>query len=166
MSLLGIYDDWLLCHWSTNNNKEGTKPHTIFTSLPPSFCTAPEGNTCTDTHTLRHTHRGEALISGRKEYNEWVIKTQGRISANLCPLSEHRSHDKGRISARQRRQALCAHWGDEIDSICSHKRQCMLHLYVCFFLFFFTIMKRTPVITDSLHIIAHTFIYVILRCTY
>lgn len=121
MSVLGIYDDWLLCHWSTNNNKEGTKPHSIFTSLPPLY--SPGGNTCIDTHThtLTHIdmHRGEALISGRKEYNEWVIKTQGRIAANLCPLSEHRSHDKGRISARRRRQAACAHWGDEIGSVSS-----------------------------------------------
>lgn len=59
-----------------------------------------------DTCTGRHTHWAEALISGRKEYNEWVIKTQGRIAVNLWPLSEHGSYDKGRISGRLRRQVL------------------------------------------------------------
>lgn len=126
MSVLGIFD-WLLCHWSTNNNKEGTKPHSIFTSLPRLY--SPGANTCKDTH----THTGEALISGRKEYNEWVIKTQGRIASNLCPLSEHRSHDKRRISARQRRQAACAHWGDEIDSISAAVQGRTRRTDCCFF---------------------------------
>lgn len=90
------------------------------------------------THPLTHAdtdmHRGEALISGRKEYNEWVIKTQGRIAANLWPLLEHRSHDKGRISARRRRQAACAYWGDEMGSI-SAAIQCWASCTDCYFLF-------------------------------
>lgn len=124
--------------------------HTIFTSLPPLYSLG--GNTCietytprrthADTHTHTDTHRGETLISGRKEYNEWVIKTQGRIAVNLCPLSEHRSHDKRRISARRRRQAACAHWGDEIGSISTAiGGKGMVHWLFCLFFFSFLVKK-------------------------
>lgn len=146
MSFVGIDDNWLLCHWTTNNNKEGTKPHSIFTCLPPLY--SPGETTCTDTQT--HTQWGEAPISGRKEYNEWVIKTQRRIAANLCPLSEHRSHDKGRISARQRRQAACAHWGDEIGSI-SVAVQCGVWCTDCFLFFFLTLNSRQQITVHVLY---------------
>lgn len=42
--------------------------HTLFLLLC-LFC-SPAGITCTRTHTHADVHRGEALISGRKEYNE------------------------------------------------------------------------------------------------
>lgn len=103
-------------------------------------------------HRRRHTHRGEALISGRKEYNEWVIKTQGRISDNLCPLSEHRSHDKGRISARLRRQALRAHWTDQTGSISAVLLRALLSLF-----FFYLIRGQTPLLIDNGYIVLHLF---------
>lgn len=96
---------------------KGAPSHTLF--LHPCLLSTTQGGLDAQTHEHTQTHRGEALISSRKEYNEWVIKTQGRIAANLCPLSEHRSCDKRRISDRQWRQASCAHWGDEIGSISS-----------------------------------------------
>lgn len=106
--------------------------HTLFLLL--CLLSTAQGGIHAQTNTHTHSNRGEALISGRKEYNEWVIKTQGRITANLCPLSDHRSHDKGRISARQRRQAACTHWGDEICSI--HAGQGMVHWLCLFYLSF------------------------------